>query len=96
MLTNNWSICPPDNILLRMKQKIQWMIAILAVASLPAVATTWDQYRVVLKDGSWLTASEKPQLGENQAEALTRWRFFALFFWYAKSKFKNSPHQRVF
>ncbi len=55
-----------------MKKKIQWMIAILAMTSVPAAATTWDQYRVVLKDGSWLTAREKPQLVEDQGEALVR------------------------
>lgn len=48
------------------------MIAVLVVATFPAAAATWDQYRVVLKDGSWLIASEKPQLGENQAEAYVR------------------------
>ena len=41
---------------------------ILAGLPLTAVqAAKWDEYRVVLKDGSWLTAAEKPETREDVA-----------------------------
>ena len=49
----------------RMK-KITFLLA-LACVVIPAHASTWDEYRVVLKDGSWLTASEQPEALDEEA-----------------------------
>lgn len=45
------------------------IVLVLALACLviPAHASTWDEYRVVLKDGSWLTAAEKPEAQDDEA-----------------------------
>ena len=51
----------------RMK-KITFLLALaLACVVIPAHASTWDEYRVVLKDGSWLTASEQPEALDEEA-----------------------------
>lgn len=53
------------NYIERMK-KIALLLA-LACVVIPAHASTWDEYRVVLKDGSWLTAAEKPESWDEEA-----------------------------
>lgn len=55
-----------------MMKKTFWMMTAAFVVAAPAMATSWDEYRVVLKDGSWLTAREKPELGDDQPLALLR------------------------
>lgn len=49
----------------RMKRLV-WLLILVCVMS-AAQASTWDEYRVVLKDGSWLTASEKPEARDDEA-----------------------------
>jgi hypothetical protein len=47
-------------------KKIALLLA-LACVVIPAHASTWDEYRIVLKDGSWLTASERPEALDQEA-----------------------------
>lgn len=43
------------------------LFLVLAGVLIPAHASTWDEYRVVLKDGSWLIAAEKPEALDEEA-----------------------------
>ena len=49
------------------RMKKMALLLALAFVVIPAHASTWDEYRVVLKDGSWLTASGQPEALDDEA-----------------------------
>ena len=42
------------------------LLLALACVVIPAHASTWNEYRVVLKDGTWFTAAAKPDARDDE------------------------------